>query len=384
MPDFSKLTPLLESFTEKGPSGCALNISINGKTQYEHYTGYADVAEKRLIDPDTIYRIYSLSKVSTCVAMLALFEKGLYLMNDPLEEYLPEYKDMNVVKYDSNGRLYIAPAENKILIKDLLCMTSGILYPGEMSPASESIKIIMEELEKDGPYDVRKVSKAMGNCLLAFEPGTHWKYGFSHDILGALIEVLSGKNFGQYLKETIFEPLGMNSTGFRYTKETKRNLATFYMSDTTERFTKTHPEEIRFDPDATFESGGGGLLSTLGDYSKLAQMLACNGTLNGERIIGRKSIELMATNHLGPEQMKDFNWPNMAGYGYGLGVRTMVDKAAGGCNGSIGEFGWLGYSGTWLLADPKEKLSVIYMHQLYPNMEEYTQPRMRAAIYGAL
>ena len=384
MPNFSKLTPLLESFIQKGPSGCALNVSINGETQYEYYTGYANVKKKKLIDADTLYRIYSLSKVATSVAMLQLFEKGLYLMNDPLEEYLPEYKDMNVVKYDSDGKSYIAPAENKILVKDMLCMTSGILYPDEPSPASESTKTIMKALEKEGAYDVRRVSKAMGSCLLDFEPGTHWKYGFSYDILGAFVEELSGKNFGQYLKENIFDPLGMNNTGFRYTNETKKNLAKFYLSDTPERFTKIHPKDNRFEPNAAFESGGGGLLSTLGDYSNLAQMLACGGTLHGERIIGKKSIELMATNHLGPEQMKDFNWPNMAGYGYGLGVRTMVDKAAGGCNGSIGEFGWLGYSGTWLLADPKEKLSAVYMHQLHPSMEAYTQPRMRAAIYGSL
>ncbi len=384
MPNFSSLTPLLEHITQKGPSGCAVNVSIGDKTQYEHFTGYADVQTKKPIDSDTLYRIYSLSKVATSVAMLQLFEKGLYLMNDPLEEYLPEYKDMKVAKYDSDGKTYIAPAENKIRVKDMLCMTSGILYPGEPCQASESIKNIMNGLEKEGAYDVRKVSKKAGECILDFEPGTRWKYGFSYDILGAFVEELSGMKFGEYLKEKIFEPLGMKNTGFRYTKENEKNLAKFYMSDTPERFTKMHPEDNRFGPSGTFESGGGGLLSTLGDYSKLAQMLACGGTMGSEKIIGRKSIELMATNHLDSVQLKDFDWPHMAGYGYGLGVRTMIDKAEGGCNGSLGEFGWLGYSGTWMLVDPKERLSAVYMQQLFPNFEEYNEPRLRAVIYGSL
>src|SRR5690606_17333426 len=134
----------------------------------------------------------------------------------------------------------------------------------------------------------------------------------------------------------------------------------------------------------TFESGGGGLLSTLADYSRFAQMLACGGELDGVRILGSKTIDLMRTNHLSPQQLADFNWPYLAGYGYGLGVRVMIDPVAAGSNGSIGEFGWCGLAGTWVMIDPEERLSAVYMQQMIPNFEEYHQPRLRAVIYGAL
>ena len=381
---FQKLTPLLEHFVSRGPSGCACSVSVNGKLEYDAYIGYADLESKKPIEVDTIYRLYSMSKVVTCAAALMLYERGLYLLNDPLEEYMPEFKDMNVCRYKGNNEFYFSPAKNKIKVKDLFCMSSGLTYPGERLESSKQVGSAIKKLSEKGKYDVRQLSKALGGTALAFEPGTHWKYGLSHDVLGAFIEVLSGKTFGQFLQDEIFKPLGMKDTSFRISESNKKRLATWYNRKETGSLVPILDQDEHIHPDATYESGGGGLLSTLADYSKFAQTLACGGELNGVRILGRKTIDLMSTNHLNPTQLADFDWPYHAGYGYGLGVRVMMDPPAGGSNGSLGEFGWCGYTGTWVLIDPKESLSAVYMQQMFPNFEEYHQPRMRSVIYGAL
>lgn len=388
MSRFERLDTLLKSFVDRGPAGCACSVIKDGETLYEGYFGYADLETKKPIAPDTIYRIYSMTKVITCTAALILYERGLFTLNDPLEEYLPEFKNPQVYHQTPNGNMYIAPAKRSILVKDLFTMTSGLTYGGNQNEAERQTSKVMEELrrkEADGEkYDVRTLSKALAKIPLAFEPGTHWRYSLSHDVLGAFIEVVSGKSFGEFLREEIFEPLGMEDTFFRIPPEKKDRLCSLYNRSEDGTLTKNTSMDVHFQPDATFESGGGGLLSTLRDYSRFAQMLACGGQLDGVRILGSKTIDLMRTNHLGPQQLADFDWPYLAGYGYGLGVRVMMDPVAAGGNGSIGEFGWCGLAGTWVLIDPAEKLTAVYMQQMMPNFEEYHQPRLRAVIYGAL
>ena len=388
MSRFNRLDDLLKSFVDRGPAGCACSVIKDGETMYEGYFGYADLETQKPIAPDTIYRIYSMTKVITCTAALILYERGLYLLNDPLYEYLPEFKSPQVYHRTPTGDLYTAPASRPILVKDLFTMSSGLTYGGNQNESERQTGKVMEELRQKQAagekYDVRALSKALAQIPLAFEPGSHWKYGFSHDVLGAFIEVVSGKSFGQFLKEEIFEPLGMNDTFFRIPDEKKDRLCSLYNRSEDGTLTKNTSMDANYQPDATFEGGGGGLLSTLGDYSRFAQMMACGGELDGIRILGSKTIDLMRTNHLSPQQQADFNWPYQAGYGYGLGVRVMVDPVAAGGNGSLGEFGWCGLAGTWVLIDPQERLSAVYMQQMLPNFEEYHQPRLRAVIYGAL
>ncbi|MDP4091165.1 MAG: serine hydrolase domain-containing protein [Bacillota bacterium] len=388
MGNISNLNTLLKSFVEKGPAGCACSVSQHGNTLYEGYFGYADLENKLQISPDTIYRIYSMSKVITSTAALMLYERGLFLLNDPLEEYLPEFKNPMVYRYTPNGSLYTSPSTRPILVKDLFCMSSGLTYPGDNVETARHIGRVMKDLSQNeaagGKFDVQAFSKAIAKVPLAFDPGTHWMYGFSHDVLGALIEVLSGKKFGEFLKDEIFEPLGMKDTFFRIPEDKKHRLCSLYNRSDDGILTKNENMDADFMPGAVFESGGGGLLSTLRDYTRFAHMLARGGELDGVKILGAKTIQLMSTNHLSSQQLKDFDWPFQAGYGYGLGVRVMMDPPAGGCNGSLGEFGWCGMAGTWVLIDPKEELSAVYMQQMLPNFEAYHQPRLRALIYGAL
>lgn len=348
---------------------------------YQESFGYADLEKKIRIQSDTIYRMYSMTKVVTCVAALMLYEKGLYLLNDPLDEYMPEFKNLQVHRYNENGTLSISPAVNPIRIKDLFTMSSGLAYSGD---GTETERHTGKILENDAIKDIKALSKALAVIPLDFDPGTHWKYGMSHDVLAALIEVLSGQTFGEFLEKEIFEPLGMTDTSFRIEEDKRDRLCIMYDRAEDGTLTPNTSMDAPYQPGCRYESGGGGLLSTIGDYSRFAQALAKGGQLDGVRIVSPNTIKLMATNHLSPQHLKDFNWSHLSGFGYGLGVRVMIDPAAGGINRSIGEFGWAGLAGTWLLIDPKEELSVVYMQQMLPSLEPYITNRLRTVIYGAL
>ncbi|MFB3160007.1 serine hydrolase domain-containing protein [Neobacillus sp. 179-J 1A1 HS] len=387
MKSFEKLHPLLKSFVEKGPAGCACAVNYQGKTVFEDYIGYADLETEKPILSDTIYRIYSNTKVVTCVAALILYERGLFLLNDPLEEYLPEFKEPKVYHRNKNGELSILPSSKSIRVKDLFLMTSGLTYGGDGNETERQVKKALDNFNHDkGPenLDVRTLSQILSKIPLAFEPSTQWQYGYSHDVLGALIEVLSGKSFGQFLKDEIFDPLEMKDTFFKIPEEKKERLCSLYNRSENGELTKNSLMDENYQLGAKFESGGGGLLSTLGDYSRFAHMLANGGELNGVNILGRKTIELMSTNHLQPDVLPYYNWDYLKGYGYGLGVRVMMNPPLAGSNSSIGEFGWCGLAGTWVLIDPKEKLSAVYMQQMLPNFEAYHHPRLRSVIYSSL
>ncbi|RKL67847.1 serine hydrolase [Salipaludibacillus neizhouensis] len=385
MKELNNLQPLLKDFVANGPAGCAMTVTYQGENVFEDYIGLADMESENEISPDNIYRIYSMTKVVTCVAALILYERGLYLLNEPLEKYLPEFKNPQVYRTDEKGDVYTSPSSRSIHIKDLFTMSSGLTYEGD---GDETERHVQKELasisDQQENLQLRDLSKILASIPLAFDPGTQWRYGFSHDVLAAFIEVVSGKKLGAFLKDEIFDPLHMNDTSFRLTEEKKHRLCTLYTLDESGDMMKETNLDRHFHPKSLFESGGAGLLSTIRDYSRFAQVLANGGELDGVRLLGKKTIQLMATNHLEPEQLTYFNWPYLVGYGYGLGVRVLINPSLAGTNSSIGEFGWSGLAGTWVLIDPKEKLSAVYMQQMLPNFEAYHQPRLRNIIYGAL
>ncbi|MGG1517065.1 serine hydrolase domain-containing protein [Paenibacillus oryzisoli] len=377
-----RLTPLLKTFLEKGPAGCACIVVHKGDILYQETLGYADVESKKEIAADTIYRIYSMTKVVTCVAALKLYEKGLFLLNDPLGDYLTEFQSPQVYSYNELGAKTTASAVRPIRIKDLFTMTSGLTYGGDNTETERQTRAIMENAAET--KDTRTAVKALATVPLAFEPGTRWKYGLSHDVLAALIEALSGQTFGEYVQKEIFDPLGMKDTSFRLKEDMRDRLCTMYNRSADGIMTPTSRLDTCYQPDCKLESGGAGLLSTIGDYSFFAQMLSNGGKWNGTQILSPKTIQLMSANHLNPQQLRDFDWQQMSGYGYGLGVRVLLDPAAGGNNGSIGEFGWAGMAGSYVLIDPKEELTIVYMQQLLPSQEPFIHPRIRSVVYGAL
>ena len=376
--DFSRVDRFLESLGDVGVPGTDLSIYLCGKEVFRRQNGYSDLESQKPILPDTLYAIWSMTKVITCTAALRLYEEGRYVLTDPLYAYLPDFKHMTYKKTRGNGAVDVLPCTRPIRIVDLFTMSSGLTYnfSDELIEASKTAKdtgllAFVSALSKDPLY---------------FEPGTHWHYGLSHDVLGALVETLSGKSFGDYLKENIFAPLGMDDTFFdlRIPADKAARMASVYNYDETTREHKKAAPSHR--PGNWFyECGGGGLVSSVDDYAKFANALCSGGaSAGGYRLLGEATIELMRTNQLEDVRMNDYNWIHHSGYGYGLGVRTMVDRAAGGSNSSIGEFGWSGMLGTFVLMDPAADLTYVYAQQLMPSREDYVAPRLRNIIYACL
>lgn len=380
------ISALLEQFVKTGPAGCGCAVAKNGETLYEGYFGYADLEEGRPITEDTVYRMYSLTKVIICTAGMMLYERGKFLLNEPVYAYFPEYKNTQVFVTDSDGQVRVEKAKNPMLIRDAFTMSVGLPYPMGDSPTAREMARVRDDLiRRYGKYDIVTEVRAMGAVPVAFEPGTRWLYGYGHDIVAGLIQLVSGKTVGRFLKEEIFDPLGMKDTGYRYHGDIESRMASFYRKEADGTMTKIPSFfDIFHQPDQIYECGGAGLYSTVRDYLKFSQMLANGGKYKDDRIIGRKTIDLMRTNHLNPQQLKDYVSSYLAGYGYGLGVRTLMNRAEGQANCSLGEFGWTGMLGTYVSIDPEEGFSVVYMHQMEPNMEEYHHLRVRAAAYGCI
>ena len=373
----------LSRFVDAGQiAGCAVKIVREDQTCFEGCFGYADLERKVRMSDTTIFPIASMTKVITVVGLMRLYEQGLFKLWDPVSEYLPGFRNPTVAKELPDGQVEIVPAKGEVTLRQLFTMTSGVPYAGDDTAAARIRRKKEEEFRSQGKPmpDTVAYCNLVGGLPLAFEPGEKWMYGFSIDVLGAVIEVLSGQSLGAYLKEHIFDPLGMADTGF-YVPDVKQDrIARLYRIDDGMK-----PSDRRYaNEKPAFESGGGGLFSTVSDYSRFAQMLLHGGTLDGERIIGRKTVDLIATDHLTPEQQATHNWDTQRGYGYGLGVRVMTHPEVADINGSVGEWGWDGAFGNWFCVDPKEKLTCVYLTTNLPGAHYRFIPKLMASMYASL
>ncbi|MBQ9325137.1 MAG: beta-lactamase family protein [Clostridia bacterium] len=367
---------------EEQIAGCSAMILKDDIIRFEGYFGYADREKKQKIAADTIFPIASMSKVITVVGIMQLYEQGLFKLWDPVSEFLPGFKKPTIAVEQPDGSVRIIPAQNEVTMRQLFTMTSGIPYAGNESAAARIADQKGDEYiaeHGDMPATVEYCNLA-GQLPLAFEPGERWMYGFSIDVLGGVIEVLSGQTLGEYLRKHVFEPLGMTDTGFFVPPQKQERIATLYhILDGMKPDGRQYPAQK-----PTFESGGGGLFSTLHDYSRFAQMLLHGGTLNGVRILGRKTIDLISTDHLTPAQQATHNWNTQRGYGYGLGVRVLTHPETADINGSVGEWGWDGAFGNWFCVDPRENLTCVYLTTNIPGDHYRFIPRLMASMYASL
>ena len=373
----------LSRFVSSGQiAGCSVRILRNDDVCFEDHFGYADIEKKIAMSGDTIFPIASMSKVVTVAAVMQLYEQGLFRLWDPVSEFLPGFKNPKVAKENPDGSYEIVDAKGEVTMRQLFTMTSGVPYPWPDTAAGRIRLEKEKEYEASGlpvPGNV-EYSNLVGQLPLAFEPGEKWMYGFSIDVLGAVLEVLSGKTLGEYLQENIFDPLGMKDTGFFVPAEKQGRIATLYHIQD-----GLKPEERKyFSEKPAFESGGGGLFSTVRDYYRFAQMLLHGGTLGNVRILGRKTVDLISTDHLTPEQRKSDSWDTQRGYGYGLGVRVMTSPEIADINGSVGEWGWDGAFGNWFCVDPKENLTCVYLTTNLPGDHYRFIPRLMASMYASL
>jgi CubicO group peptidase (beta-lactamase class C family) len=325
---------------------------------------------------NTLFRIFSMTKPIVSVGIMMLLEEGTFLLNDPIAKYIPEFSEQKV-GVENNGRLELVPPRRPITIQDLLRHTSGIAY-------EHTGNGLVQQLYQQSRVRSRKISNAEHAALVASmplmcQPGAEWNYSRSTDILGRLIEVVSGKTLGAFLTERILAPLQMAETAFHTGPENADRLAEPFPVD------PWSGEKVQlFDMLETpvMESGGGGLVSTTMDYARFCQMLLNGGVLDGNRIIGRKTLQLMASNHLDPSvKLESHLVPAGHSFGLGFAVRTLEGMAP--FAGSVGQFFWSGMAGTFFWIDPKEELFAVFMSQ-GPGQREYFRSLVRSLVYAAV
>ena len=362
--------------------GASLLVEHKGKVEFRNVYG----SDRE----DSIYKIYSMTKPITTIAVMMLYEQGLIDLYDPVDQYLKGFANMKVAT--TKG---LVDAKSKITIRQLLNMTSGLVYPGEMSEPErimEEIRIELHERAVSGEkFSNVDICNELGKAPLLFHPGEGWKYGISADVAAAIVEVVTGVPYGEYLKKTVFEPLDMKDTGFFVEESQIGRLATMYsridaqghLRESDERalewlnlYAPTKPPYI--------ESGGGGLYSTLEDYTHFVRMLVADGCYQGKRLLGRKTMEYIRKNQLNDLQMSWIDFDSIEGYGYGNFMRIMLKPQMAGSNGSVGEYGWDGLPGTYFMVDPKEELILVYMQQIEQGADLALRRKMRQIVYGAI
>ena len=352
------LKAYLDTMNKRGIPGCCIVVRQRGKRLLGYGSGASNLDSSVAFTPDTLCYVYSCTKVVTCVAALRQYEEGKFLLDDPVDAFLPEFSQMRVRITLPNGEVEERIARERMTIRHLFTMTSGLDY-NLHSPAIDMAR------KKPG-LTTREGVKALAKEPLLFEPGTHWYYGLSHDVLAALVEVWSGMRFGDFLHKSIFAPLGMKDTSFLLNQKEKQ-LATLYTYSGDNNQPEAIAPDLPYRFGSEYESGGAGLISTAEDMARFADALACDGiSPDGYRMLAPSTVNLMRMNQLKGQVARDFNW--LAGYGYGLGVRTLVDGAQAGVGGPSCEFGWSGAVGVYLSADPANGVSVYYAQHVlnYP------------------
>lgn len=362
-----RISALLNRYVAQGKTaGMLATIARRGQTIYLEKLGLADIESGKPLEYDAIFRIMSMSKPVTSVAIMMLYEEGWFDLNTPISEFIPAFGNVQVLVTQTDTGVETAPLESPITFRHLFTHTAGLAYPKPDGDIVERMYwAAMGKLMQTGrPVTSEVLISELTRLPLLFQPGTRYRYGFNIDVLGRLVEIISGKPLDVYMRERIFEPLGMVDTAFYCPPEKENRLATIYKLGENDSLVKVDlPPESQ---PPSFPSGGGGLFSTLSDYASFAQMLTNGGELNGVRLLSPRTVTLYEIDQAPPGALdKDFCIPGSrhAGYGYSLGTRVLVDVAASGRYGTAGEFGWDGAYHTYMWIDRKEQLYGVLMMQ---------------------
>ena len=379
--------------------GTQLLVYRRGKVVHSVVQGFADLERRVPVRDDTIFRIYSMTKPITSVAFMMLFEEGRVALDEPVHKYIPEWKNLGVFVAGTSPSFLTRPTSRPMQIVDLLRHTSGLTYG------------IQQRSNVDAAYREKKIAEAgtlqgmveeLAQIPLEFSPGEAWNYSVSADVLGYLIGKISGRPFEQFLKERIFDPLGMADTGFYVPSAKAARFAACYSADppgklmfrpTERKGTLTlldDPTKSAYLSPPSFVSGGGGLVSTASDYLTFCRALINGGELGGTRLLGPKTLQLMTSNHLPggvdlPALSRSmFSEATNSGIGFGLGFAVTMDPAKTLLPGSAGEYFWGGAAGTAFWVDPAEELIAIFMTQLMPSSAYPIRRELRTLVYAAI
>jgi len=387
-----RLTEHFESnFVEPGKiPGCQITVVRRGHVAYYRSLGLMDRERQRPMADDAIFRIFSMTKPIVSVALMQLYERGMFQISDPVHRFIPEWRTLKVGVLGDDGSMDLVKPDRPMDVRDVLMHTTGL--PGALFPGNP----IDDAFAQDRAAHYKGLTLEAITALLAqhplkFQPGTKWNYGLSTDIVGRLVEILSGLPLDEYLRQEIFAPLGMEDTGFFVPEASAHRLSALYQyrpANTPKLF--DDPETSRYLRPRSYLSGAGGLASTTHDYVAFCQMLANGGQLNGRRVLGRKTLDLMTRNHLAngatlaEMAVGGFGEAGFDGVGFGLGFAVGQGPVATGMAGSAGDFYWGGAASTAFWIDPSEDLFVVFMTQLMPSIAYPFRAQLRSLVYQAI
>jgi CubicO group peptidase (beta-lactamase class C family) len=379
---------MLQGYMDRGEiPGFIATIARKGQTVYYQKSGWMDIDADKLMQDDAIFRIASMTKPITAVAVMMLYEEGHFHLNTPISEFIPAFADTPVYAGTGpQGGIYLDDRADDITFRHLFTHTAGLSYgQDENDPVDKIYQDMRKKMDEDGiEFTTSEIGNALAQAPLAFQPGSQWRYSFSIDVLGALVEIISGMAFAQFLQEQIFEPLGMVDTSFWIPADKQERLATVYGSADPGSGLQALQEIMPPLKMPAFASGGGGLLSTAPDYARFSQMLVNKGELDGNRLLSPSTVELFSLNQCPVEALPINNDIYHAGYGYSLGTRVLMDVAQSGMAGSLGEFGWPGAFRTFFWIDPVKELYGLFMTQLRMQKRPGFQYQFKQLTYQAM
>ncbi|HET6950875.1 MAG TPA: serine hydrolase domain-containing protein [Acidimicrobiales bacterium] len=373
-------------------AGCQVVVARRGQVAHASSLGHRDRERGGAVGDDTIWRIYSMTKPITGVALLTLYERGLFQLNDPVHRFIPEFRDLKVGEPDGDGGFRLVDPVRPVSVRDAMMHMTGIGYGPRGARMNLAAMTDRAPSLRFGGATLGEYMTRLAGEPLRFHPGTRWLYSLSTDVCARLVEVLSGQRFDRYLQQAIFEPLGMPDTGFSVPDgEVDRFAALYRRNAAKELVLLDDPTTSAFREHPAFLSGGGGLVSTAADYLRFCQMLAQGGELDGVRVLGPRTVELMRTNHLpGGGDLRSVALPGgygevgFEGMGFGLTVAVSNGPAATQVVGSPGEYMWGGLASTTFWIDPVDEVVAVFMTQLVPSGTFNFRSQLKALVYGAM
>lgn len=378
-------------YVDSGKLPCAITaIMRRGELAFLDVQGHLDVASETSVQEDSLFRIFSMTKIVTSVAAMMLYEEGHFQLDDPIAAYIPAFKDMQVFVGGSADDMQTEPAASPITIRQVMTHTAGFTYA--FNNPNDPVESLYEARGLDFDTSGSPLSewvKELAAVPLVFHPGSRWNYSVATDVLGHFVEVVSGQDLATFFEERICSPLGMTDTSFAVKDEDLPRFCTLYKYKNGDRMSSIETaDQSGFRQSVSRYQGGGGLISTAADYLKFLEMMRCRGASGDVRLLGPKTVEFMTMNHL-PGDLASMGQPrfgevNFEGVGFGLGVAVMLDPARAQTLSTVGEYNWGGAASTACWVDPKEEISAVYLTQLYPSDTYPLRRQLRTLTYQAL
>jgi CubicO group peptidase (beta-lactamase class C family) len=388
----SRIDRHLKAYVDAGRFPCAqFVLARQGQVVHQTVAGQQDPERGTPLADDTVFRIYSMTKPITCVALMTLVEEGLIALDDPVSKHIPEWKDLSVFSAGMEPAFLTTPTARPMQVVDLMRHTSGLTYGFQNRTNVDAAYRKLKVEDMHGDHDLEGMIRMLAKLPLEFSPGEAWNYSVSTDVVGYLVQKVAGKPLGEVFRERIFEPLKMVDTGFQVREDQRSRFAACYNAAPGGKMKlQDDPTTSPYLKPPALESGGGGLVSTAADYLRFANMLLAGGELDGARILAPKTIRLMASNHLpGGKDLTAlsrslFSESTNAGVGFGLGFAVVFDPPQTLIPCSQGEFYWGGAASTAFWVDPVEEVTAVFMTQLMPSSTYPIRRELRTLVYGAL